>query len=92
VSRSPVRSVSVELKSYFIAADRLATMTCRACRADLDIHQPNPSQPDQFLGTCPECGAWYRVESRPGVKRATVVRIPEVSEVNPPENPEKTPG
>jgi hypothetical protein len=92
LSRISVRSVSVDLKFYSIAAERLATMNCRNCRAELDIHQPNPSQPDQFLGTCPGCRAWYRVESRPGERRATVVQLPEVSEVNPPETPDNAPG
>ena len=92
MSRIPVRSISVNLKFHFIPAERLATMICRNCRAELDIHQPNPSQPDQFLGTCPECQVWYRVESRAGEKRATVVQLPEVSEVSPPESSSQATG
>ena len=89
MSRIQVRSASVDLKFYSIAAERLATMSCRTCRAELDIHQPNPSQPDQFLGTCPECQTWYRIEARPGEKRATVMQLPEVSAVSSPESPVK---
>ncbi len=49
----------------------------------MDIHQPDPAQPDRFLGTCPGCGRWYRIEDRPIAGQVVVVRLPEVGEVLP---------
>jgi hypothetical protein len=36
----------------------LAAAPCPDCRSDLNIHQPEPDQPDRLLGTCPACGLW----------------------------------
>lgn len=83
LSRTPDRSLPLSLLFFTIAAGRLALMNCRTCREPMDLHQPNPSQPDQFLATCAVCGSWYRVELRSGENRAKVVLLPEVSEIRP---------
>ena len=31
---------------------------CPSCGADLEVHQPQPDQPNRLLGTCDECGTW----------------------------------
>lgn len=36
----------------------LAEPPCPGCRAGLNVHQPEPDQPDRLLGTCPGCGLW----------------------------------
>ena len=83
MKRSPTRSVSVLLTSYTIAADRLATLACRGCRSDLDLHQPDPTRPHDFLGTCPTCGRWCRVELEDEAGRITVVELPAVADTPP---------
>ena len=72
------------LNYYCIVSAALSTLNCRSCRGPLDIHQPNPNQPDQFLGTCSDCNLWYRVESKPGEGRLTVMQLPEVAETRAP--------
>ena len=37
---------------------------CTGCDASLDIHQPDPESPDRFLGTCPDCGAWFLIDDQ----------------------------
>jgi hypothetical protein len=36
----------------------LRGIACPACDSSLDLHQPDPFQPDRLLGTCPSCRAW----------------------------------
>lgn len=81
MSRLPIRSVSVSVALYSIAALRLNQLSCRRCQTALDVHQPDTNQPEKFLGTCSSCGCWYRVEARLSEARATVMQLPEVSEV-----------
>ena len=50
-------NVTGQLLSRSPRERQLALLDCRECRTSLDIHQPNPAQPDQFLGTCQDCGA-----------------------------------
>ena len=83
VKRLSVRKFVANLSYYSIAPESLATLHCRECRSPLDIHQPNPNQPDQFLGTCAGCGAWYRIGSCAAEDLLTVVQLPEVGEVDP---------
>jgi len=83
VSRRPGRSVSVRLAYFSIASSRISRLDCRNCQSPLEIHQPNPNQPGKFLGTCPECGSWFRMEVIEGDGRALVIRLPESREVCP---------
>jgi len=32
---------------------------CPDCQKPLDVHQPDPEQPERLLGTCPACKAWF---------------------------------
>ncbi len=41
-----------------------AEVLCTGCDAVLDIHQPDTECPDRFLGTCPECGAWFLIDDQ----------------------------
>ena len=81
MGRLAIRSVTVSVALYSISAVRLSELSCRKCRTPLDIHQPDPNQPDKFLGTCSGCGCWYRVEAKLSEARATVMQLPELSEV-----------
>jgi len=84
VSRNAIRTFVANLSYYSIASDSLSALSCRACRSPLDIHQPNPNQPEQFLGTCSDCGRWYRLESAVQGGEVTVLQLPDVSEAKPP--------
>ena len=81
MGRVVIRSALVNVPCFGIEASKLGALACRRCRAPLDLHQPNPNQPDQFLGTCTECGQWYRVEAKADEPKALVVQLPEVEEV-----------
>jgi hypothetical protein len=80
MSRVSLQSLIIRLTRYEVAASKLTTMRCRKCRASVDLHQPNPLQPDQFLGTCSSCGSWYRILSQADGGPASVVQLPELSE------------
>ncbi len=81
MSRTVLRSALVSVFSYRVEARRLSRLLCRRCRSPLDLHQPNPNQPEQFLGTCMDCGQWFRVEAKAGERRALVIQLPEIDEV-----------
>ncbi len=43
----------------------------------LDLHQPDPNQPDRFLSTCPGCGRWYWVVPKVGEEGFVMLDLPE---------------
>ena len=81
VKRIPIRSFVAALSYYTTASVNFSALACRRCRSSLDIHQPDPNQPDQFLGTCPSCGGWYRVASS-SESGLTVLELPEPGQVD----------
>lgn len=81
MGRMVIRSALVNVRSYEIEAGQLSRLACHRCRSSLDLHQPDPNQPGQFLGICPDCGRWYRVESRTEDSKALVVVLPEIEEI-----------
>ncbi len=83
MSHISIRTIPANLAYFCVAAKQIGRLLCRGCRSPLDIHQPNPNQPDQFLGTCPHCGSWFRIEARAGEARAMVIRLPEFREIRP---------
>jgi uncharacterized protein YbaR (Trm112 family) len=84
VKRIAIRTFVANLIYYCTVPDSISALNCRGCRSPLDLHQPNPSQPEQFLATCPDCGRWSRVESTSGGGPVTIVELPEVGEINGP--------
>ena len=81
MSRKTVQFINIALSYFSIAQARVHQLDCRDCGAGLDIHQPNPNQPDQFLGTCNDCGAWFRIDGQAEGGKALVIRLPEAREV-----------
>ena len=75
-----IRSVSATLSYYHVAPDSFKTLACRRCRSPLDVHQPNPQQSDQFLGTCPTCNRWYLVAPSSGDPGLIVMELPDIAE------------
>ena len=53
-------SISWNVTVLDVAPDGLVTPRCQKCRAELDVHQPDESNPDHLLGTCRDCGRWRR--------------------------------
>ena len=45
-----------------VAANGLVSPRCQKCEAELTVHQPEETRPDQLLGTCSGCGAWHLIE------------------------------
>lgn len=45
----------------------LNDILCVRCHNELERHQPNGERPDQLLGTCNDCGAWYLIDSETAV-------------------------
>jgi hypothetical protein len=84
VKRTTIRTRVATLSYYSLVAESLWALNCRGCRSPLDIHQPNPNQPDHFLATCANCGRWYRVESRGKGGRITLLQLPDLSELEGP--------
>jgi uncharacterized protein YbaR (Trm112 family) len=39
---------------------------CPSCEEDLVIHQPDEGSPEQLLGICEECGAWFLIDEAEG--------------------------
>src|SRR3954453_15259112 len=77
VKRIAIRTFVANLTYYRTVPDSISALNCRVCRSPLDIHQPNPSQPEQFLATCPDCGRWSRVESTSGGGEVMILELPE---------------
>jgi hypothetical protein len=57
----------------------LLDLKCRACKAFLDTHQPDPSQPERILGTCPQCGVWMLIESTGDDSKLMVLELPDLA-------------
>jgi ssDNA-binding Zn-finger/Zn-ribbon topoisomerase 1 len=35
---------------------------CPECGTTLDLHQPDPFQPERMLGICPDCKTWVLID------------------------------
>jgi uncharacterized protein YbaR (Trm112 family) len=46
---------------------------CPKCGQTLDLHQPDPDQPDRNLAICGDCKAWYLIDYAVG----TMVLLPD---------------
>jgi hypothetical protein len=54
-------TVPLEVTTLRHADAELASIACPKCQAALNINQPEPDIPDQLLGACSSCGAWFVV-------------------------------
>ncbi len=61
--------------------DRDRGLSCPACDLLMDLHQPDPRDPDLLLGTCPKCGAWHLIETAPDQVGVAIVTLPGGDEV-----------
>jgi uncharacterized protein YbaR (Trm112 family) len=80
MKHTAIQTFVSRLVYYSVHLDHLSTLSCRGCDTPLDIHQPNQDQPHEFLGTCGNCGRWYRIESLDEASGVTVLELPEMSE------------
>jgi hypothetical protein len=71
------RRFSVQIAYRAIPPEQLTEMACWGCREMLDLHQPDPNQPDRFLSTCPGCGRWYWVVPKVGEEGFVMLDLPE---------------
>jgi len=76
-------STTTTLSYFHVRSSRLSQLPCQRCRTTLDILQPDLHRPFQFLATCPDCGAWYRVEIRAGDSRGVMLNLPEIARLGP---------
>jgi hypothetical protein len=81
VNRFSNRPFTASLFYHIVASDSFPTLTCRGCRGFLDIHQPDPTQPGQFLATCSNCGRWYRAAYSTMESELIVLDLPEVGQI-----------
>ncbi|HWE37458.1 MAG TPA: hypothetical protein VG406_12890 [Isosphaeraceae bacterium] len=72
--------VTVPLEAAAVPIDprRPGRIGCRRCGRALELNQPDPDDPDRWLGTCPACGCWQVVEILDGERMALVVVLPVV--------------
>jgi uncharacterized protein YbaR (Trm112 family) len=66
--------------SFEIVTD-LATLKCQVCKGFIEIHQPNPVEPERILGTCPQCGLWYLIESQEKIDQIMVLQLPDFAAI-----------
>lgn len=69
-------SLTVETIVIALEPAGAVTLACRRCGVALDLHQPEPDDPDLMLGTCLECGAWFAIRVE-GIS-ALIVTLPMV--------------
>lgn len=48
----------LEFSSIFFNAEH---HVCKKCKSKVEVHQPDVSNCDRFLATCP-CGVWYIID------------------------------
>ena len=80
-------SSAVTLSYVTIRTNQLNKLTCSKCKTLLDLLQPSIDHPYQFLGICPTCGTWFRVETRAGEPRGVIATLPEIATLIPVEDP-----
>lgn len=64
---------SVSLALDLVRFERIDHAPCPHCDEPLVLHQPDADQPDRLLGTCPDCRAWFLIDSEAEV----MVRLPD---------------
>jgi hypothetical protein len=64
----PPQTVPIPVLPLSLAADsdEPCHLYCLNCEAPLDLHIPDPQDPDCVLGTCEECGAWFLADLAAG--------------------------
>ena len=58
--------------------ESLNDIFCVSCHNPLDLHQPDGERPDQLLGTCPDCGAWYLIDAI----SAVMLPLPDIANIH----------
>ncbi len=61
----PVSKRTVELTSYSLVMP--FEWICPGCGQSLEIHQPDPANPDRLLAACTSCTAWHVVDLAAGM-------------------------
>jgi hypothetical protein len=45
----------------FVLSDEWGEAGCPVCGSPIELHQPDPDQPERLLGRCVECSRWFLV-------------------------------
>jgi hypothetical protein len=76
------RSISINCNVILLSGDEeVPAPWCTVCREMLDLHQPDVDQPNRFLATCGNCGAWHLLEQPEAGGRSFLARLPELPEL-----------
>jgi hypothetical protein len=81
MNRKTLRTHDVTLSYSVVATAGLSDLRCPACKSFLDIHQPDPIQPERILGTCSECGAWHLIEVLDATEQMIVLQLPTLADL-----------
>lgn len=73
-TESPARGVEVKVVARCVPTE--AVSHCHACQSELDLHQPDVTDPDRLLGICGGCGAWSLIQIASSGGSAQVVELP----------------
>jgi hypothetical protein len=68
-------TVPFELNTLPVPPNELTLIPCLKCETPLNILQPDPGIPDQLLGACGGCGAWFAIWIRDDENLAVVVHL-----------------
>ena len=65
MNAEPTISISVILGLFRIKLHLNGEVRCPDCEGALDLHQPDPRNPDRILGVCERCSGWLLMDLRP---------------------------
>jgi hypothetical protein len=71
----PTVTVPFDLTTLTVPANELALIPCLKCETPLNILQPDAGIPDQLLGACCGCGAWFAIWMKGDDNQAVVVHL-----------------
>jgi hypothetical protein len=72
----PAIDVTTSATRLEFEPDETPRAQCAKCQAPLQIHQPEPSIPDRFLGTCARCRSWYFISCTADRTEGVMVLLP----------------
>ncbi|HEV3163259.1 MAG TPA: hypothetical protein VGZ22_04405 [Isosphaeraceae bacterium] len=68
--------VALDVTVAPLTDEGLSSILCPKCQGPITVHQPDAQLPDQLLGTCDGCGAWYVLGLMSASNEALVLHLP----------------